>query len=647
MTHTCGRAAAFIALCLTLTLACEPLRLRRDAGGDAEDAAADRDADGLTDADEGLFERRDTDADGVIDAEDGDSDGDGLPDAAEAGDDDPRSPPRDADADGVPDVRDLDADGNGVPDADEGAADADRDGVLDAHDPDDDGDGLRDVDELASAPRDTDGDGLPDHRDADTDGDGVLDRIERLGDTDGDGVPDARDLDSDDDGLLDADEGTADGDGDGVLDLRDPDSDDDGLSDRDEARLHHTDPRRSDSDGDGASDLVEVAAGTGPRDPASNPRARGDFVFVVPFEAPPAPERDTLTFRTRVQLADVYFLFDRSGSMSGEIGALRGAVTTLLGELSCGGSDAACARDGDCTAGEICSTLGRCIEDPALHGCVASPWSGAGHYLDQLTNVLGVQPSPERTRDALSFGVTGTTEALYRAAWGVADPVGAPGTESGCVGGGIGCPGFRPDAVRILVALTDEDSDGAEAMDDAAGALRTAGIRTVGVWTGSTTDPSRGDLAGLCHASGSVDRTGRPLVFDGVDGAIVPLVSAAIREVVEGTPLRVTIEATDEPGDDGDALALLAGLEARSERCGGAAVSDEDGDGRPDVYPAVTPGTAVCWDVIAARNDRIPPERVPRLLHARLTVRGGGSPLDARHVYFLVPPAPPVIDAPE
>jgi hypothetical protein len=644
MKRTIGRAAALTFLSISLTLACALPRRARDAGGDARDALADRDGDGIGDHDEAAAERRDTDGDGLIDADDLDSDGDGVPDASEAGDRDPATPPRDSDGDGLPDARDLDSDANGVPDAEEGTLDTDGDGVLDAHDPDDDGDGLRDEDELR---RDSDGDGMPDHRDTDSDGDGLLDRIERLGDTDGDGVPDARDVDSDGDGLLDAEEGAVDTDGDGVLDVRDADSDDDGLSDRDEASVHHTNPRSADSDADGASDLIEIAAGTDARSDADNPRARGDFVFIVPFEAEPLPARDTLTFRTRVQLADVYFLFDRSGSMGGEIGALHGAVTTLLGELTCGGSDRACARDRECDPGEICGTLGRCIEDPALRGCLASPWSGVGHYLGELTNVLGVQPSPARTRDALGFGVTGSTEALYRAAWGVADPAGAPGIETACVGGGIGCPGFRSDAVRILVAFTDEDSDGFESVTDAGRALTGAGITAVGVWSGSPGDPSRRDLEELCRASGGVDSAGRARVFDGIDGAIVPLVETAIREVVEGTPLSVTIEATDEPGDDGDALALLAGLEAWSEHCGGAPTSDADGDGRPDFYPAVTPGTAVCWDVVPARNDVRPEIRSPQMFHARLTVRGDGSPLDSRHVYFLVPPAPPVIEVPE
>lgn len=80
---------------------------------------------------------------------------------------------------------------------------------------DTDGDGIPDdveKGENPSKPRDTDGDGIPDYKDQDSDNDGIPDSVEAGSnpknpkDTDGDGIPDYRDLDSDNDGIPDKEE---------------------------------------------------------------------------------------------------------------------------------------------------------------------------------------------------------------------------------------------------------------------------------------------------------------------------------------------------------------------------------------------------------------------------------------------------------
>ncbi len=78
-----------------------------------------------------------------------------------------------------------------------------------------------------------------------------------------------------------------------------------------------------DTDGDGVSDLIEVAAGTDPTNPADNPQANGDFVFVEPYMKPQSPLDDDLDFSTKLQAVDMYVLLDRSGSMRQEIDAVK------------------------------------------------------------------------------------------------------------------------------------------------------------------------------------------------------------------------------------------------------------------------------------------------------------------------------------
>ncbi|MEL7447874.1 MAG: OmpA family protein [Pseudomonadota bacterium] len=257
-------------------------------------AACDSDGDGVSDGDEITNgtdpDNPDTDGDGIGDGvEQGDSDGDGVPDGADPDADNDGVPdsveagpvpgnPVDTDDDGIPDYLDGDSDNDGIPDSVEGGDDSDGDGVPDNLDADSDNDGIPDTleDDIATG-EDSDGDGIDDGYDADTgggtdaDGDGVTDGLSPV-DTDGDGTPDYLDTDSDNDGIPDSveadlapltdgdgdqiddsvdvdvtggEDANGDGvddnaapvdtDGDGIPDFRDLDSDNDSLTDTEEA----------------------------------------------------------------------------------------------------------------------------------------------------------------------------------------------------------------------------------------------------------------------------------------------------------------------------------------------------------------------------------------------------------------------------
>ena len=194
--------------------------------------------------------------------------------------------------------------------------------------------------------------------------------------------------------------------------------------------------------------------------------------------------------------------------------------------------------------------------------------------------------------------------------------------------------------MKILVAFTDEDSDGSTTVDQAAGALIDAGITMIGVWSGAVSSSARNDLVAVVRDSGSLDRAGTPLVFNGVDASVVPAVTAAINEIVEGVPLRVTIDAADDPDDAVDATVFIDRLETNTTGmgCSMLMTEDTDMDGVPDAFPAVTPGSPVCWDVVPATNTTVEPTDTPQVYRATLTVSGDGSPVDTRQVIFLIPP---------
>ncbi len=269
-------------------------------GNGDDDAAADPDNDGLSNAQEavlgtdpddpdsdndGIDDGTEVGNDGVLDAGDtdpldADSDDDGLSDGAEIvgadaspnnGDEtDPLNP--DSDNDGIRDGTELGqttpvpggtSDGNGTPFAGTDAAspnfvaDADPATTTDPTDPDSDNDGLTDGDE------DSNGDGA------------TLNTIGGTGTT-GSGETNPNNPDTDGDGLRDGDEseGTGPLAAIGSTDPLDTDTDDGGTEDGAEVLADGTDPLNdplddaaADPDADGLSNAQESVLGTDPDDP--------------------------------------------------------------------------------------------------------------------------------------------------------------------------------------------------------------------------------------------------------------------------------------------------------------------------------------------------------------------------------------------
>ncbi len=636
---------------------------------------ADDDGDHITNADEDGRRELDTDDDGTPDFRDLDSDNDTIPDAVEGGDADLTTLPVDSDRDGTADFRDTDSDGNQRTDGVDGVEDLDGDGKADYADRDDDGDGLDDMVELGPNPsngRDTDADDVPDFQDTDSDADTIRDGVEGLDDYDEDDLANYRDTDSDADCVLDRQEAGGDPprdtDGDGRYDFVDRDSDDDGLADgvedgncngvRDPGE---TSPVDADSDDDGVIDLVEDAAGTDANDPLDNPQARGDFFFVIPYELPTTPLEDTLRFRTSVQFADLYFSFDITGSMGAEIDAMAhptSGVPAIIANLTCPVVGGACSDDRDCATDAICFAA-ECIRDPIVGaGCVPDLWTGVGHWYDRDTfrNRVSLQANPVTTANAIDPGpLPGGLEAIFQAVHCVADGVGCTSPVKGCAATGLGCPGFRHSAVRILIQISDADNQCSgvacaqwSAMS-AGAALIARGIKFIGLFgtdDNSSANPllPADEARAIGIASGTVNTAGQPFVYPAIDAQVVTTTTQAVLDIVKGLPLNVTITSAEVPGDSGDALRFIRYLEVNTS--GGTCTDvmptvDSNGDGRLDAFPSLIPGTRVCWDVVpVAQNDIAPATTEPQLFIARLTVSGDGSPLDTRDIFFLIPPVP-------
>ncbi|HJL18590.1 MAG TPA: VWA domain-containing protein [Sandaracinaceae bacterium LLY-WYZ-13_1] len=649
--------------------------------GDAGfDPFGDSDGDGISDFHEGRGMDVDTDGDSTPDWMDPDSDADGIPDLFEAGDSDPATPPVDSDFDGTPDFRDLDSDDNGIPDSTEGRGDVDGDSRPAFRDSDNDGDGLGDVDEIGgdpSMPRDTDGDGTPDYESPDSDGDFIHDATEAGMDTDGDGTPDVRDLDSDGDGYEDREEAgdflidtpPVDTDGNGIANFRDPDSDADGLSDAAE-RASGTSPTDADSDGDGVSDLIEVGAGTDPLDSGDSPRTRGDFVFVVPYMMPPDPTRDTLQFDTTLQKADVYFLMDNTGSMGGTISALQSGLTsTVIPDIRARVPDAWFGVGG--------------FDDYPLGGYGQPGYStdsvGIVHdqaffqYQTMTSSAATAQTAVNRYRT--NYGVDGPESgvaALYALASrstlsGYARFPGNTTTPPSCAAGHRGMACFRPDAVPIVVVMTDVDQHnsptcgcnysgvpGAPSWSTMTSALAGIDARVVGIATSSGANGFLNRLVTDTTIARGAPGPVSSYVLSAPGGSgLSTAVTDAVRQAA-AVPLDVSAQASDivDPGETTDAVAaFLDRLETRTTAASGLICTTGlstydragiDGDSHPDTFRDVDPGDPVCFDIVPKTNTTVMPTLDPQLFRAQVDVLGDGfTPLDSRVVYFLVPPRIP------
>lgn len=539
-----------------------------------------------------------------------------------------------------------------------GRTDAGGDRPTDNNQPfvDSDNDRLPDSLEIGvnpASPRDSNLDGVPDYLDPDCDDDTILDGDEAFEDPDMDGTPNYLDRDSDADTVPDISEAgdtaletlPVDTDDDSTPDYLDPDADDDGLSDRREV-MAGTDRIRSDSDGDDVSDLVEVAAGSDPLRGEDSPRTRGDFVFVVPYQEPSDPDRDTLDFATTIRSADIYFLMDTTGSMRTSIDSLRDNIRSFIPQVRNVLSDAYFGI-GD-------------FRDYPVTG-----YGNAGDWVYQnrasITNSMSVIEAALQQYNQGGGGDNpeGLIPALYAVATGNSLP-GNSGltTAATCPAGTFGYPCFRSNAVPIVVMITDDQTHNGPnnansysngtvggvtpSYSDTIAALNAANISVIGVGQGTTGEQH---MRAIATATGSVNGSGQPFYSTWSGGSpIGNTVLSQIQALAMTARFDVSVRYVDDPSDAVDTWAAFvdrltpneAGDASRS--CVARAASDTNADGVRDTFLAVQ-GQRVCFDVFSKQNDTVEPAAEPLLFRATIQVIGDGfTVLDERTVFFLVPP---------
>jgi hypothetical protein len=386
-----------------------------------------------------------------------------------------------------------------------------------------------------------------------------------------------------------------------------------------------------------------------------------DFFFVVPYGGDPSPKSDVLTFSTNIKQADVAFVMDTTGSMSGSINNLKSALSgTLLAQLQA-----------------AIPNVGLAVIDHKDFGS-GDPWGV--NVRQTVTTSLSLAQNAVNAMSASGGGdgpeaqVAGMLYALTGAANNGSPAIGAHTPAAGTFGG----VDFRPGSVPVIVEISDadwHDPSGNATVANLKTAFTNAKAKFVNVEdnggpethpndlsdaTSSNVPPSAfgtvaGCAAGQCCTG--VNGAGRAptgpggtcrLNFlsssgNGVSSGIV----SAIKAIAVGSIFDVKAVASNDPKNPGgvDATKFIHALRAMDEGnpaagCPANPAKDSDGDGIKDTFINLVSGTPVCFEIIPEKNTIVPPTLDPQFFNAFVDVIGvqGNLQLDHRAVLFLVPP---------
>ncbi|MFH1437533.1 MAG: hypothetical protein ABIJ56_17635 [Pseudomonadota bacterium] len=373
--------------------------------------------------------------------------------------------------------------------------------------------------------------------------------------------------------------------------------------------------------------------------------------IIVPYGEDPYPPVLTLVFDTSIKIADVYFLVDTTGTMYSEISGLKTGISgTII---------------------------------PGLAGAVRDIRMGVGHFEDypvtpygssgdtSYENLANLDADPESMAAGVaalySGGGNDYPESHVTALWTVARGDPAPTMprqpEPACEGSQFGYPCFRRGSLPVILLFTDApfhngprnanpygEGIAAPSYDETVTALVEENIKVIAVFSGTTGD--RAHTNQLVVDTGAVTDGGSPVVRSiPADGAgLSDAVVGAFEELVTQVPLSVTARAWDDPTDEIEATEFIARIETNvtdsvedPDNPGvfcvtGLAVDDVSGDGFDDTFTGVLPGTAVCFDIIPARNESVPSTGEEQTARAFIEIIGDGTTsLDVREIFFIVP----------
>jgi hypothetical protein len=399
----------------------------------------------------------------------------------------------------------------------------------------------------------------------------------------------------------------------------------------------------------------------------------------------PAVDRE-LRFGSRVRQADVFFMMDRTGSMTEEVAELKDSLETVVAGIADTIPDIGVGFGG--FAGFGGRAAGGCTSLLGIETCQDGPEGDTPfHLYSTITTDRAQMLADVRMLAADQGGANWASwnEALFQAAsgegvlpWVRRQTCTAVPDE---IGRRYGYPCFRPGSLPIMVVMTDTSSKngpltmGMSGGYDASGftmgppprtypqtrsSLDAIGARVIGVMSirGGGSDCGPQVASPTCvqqfdvvaRDTGTVDGSGDPITFEiGCDGSgLGSGLVDAIRVLATETPqdIRGSVRDGDDfPTEVGpiDASLFVKAITPVRLIDGGTVVScpTERCDDR-DFFD-VRPGQLVEFNV-RFLNDFVAPRRTSQVFRATIFVLGNGvAELDARDVTIVVP-AGSVID---
>ena len=356
--------------------------------------------------------------------------------------------------------------------------------------------------------------------------------------------------------------------------------------------------------------------------PDGGPPPPDRCIELIPDEPPKTVE---VSFLSRIQTAEIYFLVDVTGSMGEEIAQIRSGLRDSIVpgiRALIPGVRFSVARYADYPVDPYGSAGGGGVPRDDVYRIMQESTTS----LDAITvavNQLDLQSGgdvPEATTEALFISATGMTP----------DPSIVPPPT--CPPDTVGFPCFAPGGSRIFLLFTDapfhDGPSGAEpygpdlpfphaTYSETVTALRGIGAKVLGLYSGPPGEAGWEHLRRVARDTGAVRPGGEPIVFDiGAGGSSLgPDVIEAVRTLVEDVPLDVDALVEDWPGDDLDANEFVVGIRAVSaDPPSGATVL-------PDRFDDVSPGTRVLFSILLA-NERIPQIEIPQRYRMTVVLRG-------------------------